>query len=114
MNTITRKDKYCNSYEEAILSDTFRYIFNKIVRSHGGKNKVLLKNIFDKFLNQEILTDEEKEIFTAFINDREVKIDAENIRKNMNFSRMNSEEKKEIMDDFTAEPLIQALQNKIS
>jgi hypothetical protein len=27
---------------------------------------------------------------------------------------MNSEEKKEIMDDFTAEPLIQALQNKIS
>lgn len=114
MNSITRKDKHCNSYEEAIFSDTFRYIFNKIVRSHWGKNKVLLKNIFHKFLNQETITEEEKDIFTAFINDREVKIDAENIRKNITFSRMNPTEEKEIMDDFTAEHLIETLQNKIA
>lgn len=114
MNTITRKDKHCNNYEEALLSKTFRFIFNKVIKTHWGENKVLLKSIFDKFISQESISDQEKEILNAFLSNREVKILAEEIRQKIDFSRMSKQEKKEIMDDFTAEHLINTLQNKIS
>lgn len=114
MNTTTRKDKYCNNYEEALLSKTFRFVFLKTLKKCGWKNQKNLQNIFDRFISQEPISDEEKEIFNAFLNDRDVKIHAEEIRQQINFSRMSEKEKKEIMDDFTAEHLINTLQNKIS